>query len=393
MIQAPIQTVGSHPNTAALMHVLAAQGVIAPHTGKPLSEALILGVGGGLGAGYILFEFKRQDSAGIVTGFRNRWNYAAEHLTTLCERLGTNPTMQETASAKAAAANLNAAVERGVPFIAWVDKAHLPYQQHPESLQGYGSHVVGVYGMEGDNVVVDDVAHGLFRVPAEIFAAGRARIGSDKNRLLLVDAPQQMDLPAAVTSGIQDHVEHLGRDSESFALPVYKKWAKLLTDTKNKKGWQVVFKTRRGLYKTLRSVFEHITLDGTDGSALRGMYADFLDEAAVILNKPALQDVSAQYRAVAARWVEFAEAALPDSVPAFVETKTLMRQRYALYRTQKLDERRAVMDRLAGLETEYFQNFPMNAPDVSDLFVTLQTKLNAIYDGEVQALAALSSAI
>ena len=48
---------GQHPETAGYKNILAYQGVKAPHTGKPFSEAMLLGIGGGLGAGYILWEF------------------------------------------------------------------------------------------------------------------------------------------------------------------------------------------------------------------------------------------------------------------------------------------------------------------------------------------------
>ena len=47
-----------HPDTAAVANVLAHHGVVAGHTGEPLSEAMVLGIGGGLGAGYILWEFE-----------------------------------------------------------------------------------------------------------------------------------------------------------------------------------------------------------------------------------------------------------------------------------------------------------------------------------------------
>src|SRR5512134_1185588 len=49
---------GLHPETATLANVLANQGVVSGLTGEPLTEAAILGIGGGLGAGYILWEFK-----------------------------------------------------------------------------------------------------------------------------------------------------------------------------------------------------------------------------------------------------------------------------------------------------------------------------------------------
>src|SRR5690606_8666641 len=117
---------------------------------------------------------------------------------------------------------------------------------------------------------------------------------------MLLEPSGQPDLRAAIRAGIADCVEHLGRDSESFSLPVYKKWAKMMTDTRNKKGWPVVFKDRKGLYITLRSVFEGIVLDDTEGAGLRLLYADFLDEAALLLDTPALSEAAARYRQAAA---------------------------------------------------------------------------------------------
>jgi hypothetical protein len=49
---------GVHPDTAALANVLANHGVAAERFNRPLSEAMLLGIGGGLGAGYILWQFK-----------------------------------------------------------------------------------------------------------------------------------------------------------------------------------------------------------------------------------------------------------------------------------------------------------------------------------------------
>src|SRR4029079_14473055 len=45
---------GLHPETATLANVLANQGVVSGLTGEPLTEAAILGIGGGLGSGHTL---------------------------------------------------------------------------------------------------------------------------------------------------------------------------------------------------------------------------------------------------------------------------------------------------------------------------------------------------
>lgn len=381
---------GKHTSTAALKNVLATQDVIAPHTGQPLTEAMLLGIGGGIGAGYILWEFKAHGSATIVQGFRNRWNYIPQHLTTLCERIGAPTIVQEAGGAKAAKANFQAAVDASKPFIAWADKASLPYQQLPESLKGYGIWLVGVYDVENDVVWVDDLGCCLYPVPLDIFTAARAVVPSDKSRIMRVDAPTQIDLESAINTGIADCVAYLSSGSESFALPVYKKWAKMLLDTKNKKGWPVVFAERQGLFDTLSSVYEGIRLDDTDGYGLRAMYADFLDEAAVV-NKPTLKQVAEQYRALAGLWVQFAESALPESVPALKEMRDALDRRYHLLHENKLDEMRVVSDQIASYRAHYNRDFPMRT-GVDDLFADLSQKLSAIYDAEIAALEALKNA-
>ncbi len=68
---------GLHPETATVANMLANFGVTSAITGQPLSEAAILGIGGGLGAGYILWEFKAHHSKIITLGFRDRWQYPA----------------------------------------------------------------------------------------------------------------------------------------------------------------------------------------------------------------------------------------------------------------------------------------------------------------------------
>ena len=66
---------GLHPGAATLANVLANQGIVSGLTGEPLTEAAILGIGGGLGAGYILWEFKGHGGRILTLGFRNQRQY------------------------------------------------------------------------------------------------------------------------------------------------------------------------------------------------------------------------------------------------------------------------------------------------------------------------------
>ena len=111
---------GLHPETATLANVLANQGVVSGVTGEPLTEAAILGIGGGLGAGYILSEFERHGAPILTLGFRNQWQYPSIPGWTgkTLDRLGIEPDLHETGGAKGAREALDARLDAGVPVIA-----------------------------------------------------------------------------------------------------------------------------------------------------------------------------------------------------------------------------------------------------------------------------------
>jgi hypothetical protein len=385
---------GEHPETAAAKNLLAARGFRAPHTDQPYSEAMLLGIGGGLGAGYILWEFKQHASATMVLGLHHNWNYPVTYFSNICERVGARPVIKETGGRQAAAAHLAEILAQGLPAIAWIHRAYLPYTHIQDEFECANPFVV-VYGIGESDVLLDDRSRKPFRVDQEAFAAARARIGSYKNRLLTVEPPTGADLEAAILAGIRDCVEYLGRPSDSFALPAIQKWGKLTTDPKNKKGWPTVFRDRTGLYDTLRSMYEGVALMG-GGNGLRGLYADFLDEAGPLVARPALREVAAQYRALAAQWAGLAHAALPDDIAALRETRELLRRRHDLLTAEGGEGEpaaRALSGRLAALRSEANAQFPMGEAEVRDLFSELQERLLAIYEGEKRALAGLGNAV
>jgi hypothetical protein len=260
---------GEHPETATIKNALASLGVKAPHTGKSFTEAMLLGIAGGLGIGYILWEFKKYASAILVMAFQNKWNYPLKFTANLCNRLGIKPVFKETSGTAAAEKHLKEALENGTPAIAWVDQFHLPYMHLPETLNGCMGWIVTAYGLDEaeDKVLIDDLSKKPLTISREEFAKARARIPSYKNRLLLLGAPHAIALENAIIDGIRDCVNYLGAKSDTFALPAIAKWAKLMTDTKNPKGWPVVFRKRNGLYSTLTSIYEGIAHRGSDGAA------------------------------------------------------------------------------------------------------------------------------
>ncbi|HLU11730.1 MAG TPA: DUF4872 domain-containing protein, partial [Oceanobacillus sp.] len=179
----------------------------------------------------------------------------------------------------------------------------------------------------------------------------------------------------------------------SFSLPTFRKWGKVMTDRKNAKGWHVVFADRRGLYGALKSIYEGIELIDTGGGGLRGLYADFLDEAAAIVNRPALREVAAEYRSLAARWSALANSALPDNVEPLRETRQLMRQKHDLLMAKgAAAETQPLTEKLEALFGQYNRAFPMSDAEIDQLFSTLGEQLLALYEAETAALASLKNA-
>jgi hypothetical protein len=378
---------GVHPETASIKNILAYHGVTAPHTGIPFDEAMILGIGGGLGATYMLWEFEKHGYPSLVIGFRNKLNYPVKFLENLCARLGATTEVLETAGKKKAAANLEAALAAGNPAITWLDLGGAPYYLHFLSVG-----VVVVYGLDVDEARLDNLATKPYRIPTNLLVEARAKVPSFKNRVMRVHPGGDYDLEQAVRQGLDDCVLYLGAKSDSFALPALRKWARHMTNAKNKKGWPKVHHGGHGLYGSLRTVYEGIMHIGTDGGGLRGLYADFLDEAGDLLGIDDFKTTAEHYRALHTRWHNLAQAALPDQVAAFKTTKELLDQRAEILKTSSSDGLEAITpinDKLYAIKGELNDDFPLNEAETHDLFADIQSHLEGIYQAEMEALGAL----
>lgn len=336
---------GLDGDTAALAAVLANLGVVAPHTGEPLTEAMILGVGGGLGAGYILWEFgdEHRRPRVLTLGFRRLWQYPDRWARETAERLGLHAEVHETGGRRAAAAALDAQLDRGLPAIVWVDAYALGLHGEPDWLDGYGSPPVVVASRDGDGYVVDDRSPRTAIVSADRLAAARARVGSYRNRLIAIDPGRvDLDLAPAVEAGLHAQVEHLSAASDSFSLPAWRKWSRMTTDPRAPKGWPSVFADGRGV----ASLRASIVAGAGRGGHLRGAYADFLDEAAELVGRERLRAAAAGWREAARRWDAVVDAALPpgDELRIAIETGDPGRWDLQTRRDAEPDEPPAVGD-------------------------------------------------
>ncbi len=384
---------GIHPETATLANALAYQSATAPHTGKPWSEEMLFGIGGGIGIGYILWEFKSQAHAILTMGFQHRWNYPREFVGALLDRIDARHRFLETGGAKTAQANLETVLAEGYPAICWVDQALLPYLHVPADYHGCFGWIVTIYGIDAIArvVLVDDLSKKPFLISIDQLTKARTKIGSYKSRILTVDAPRNVRLEPAVRAGIQDCTSQLLSGSDTFGLDALAKWARLITDKKDKKGWPVVFPDGKGLYGALVSLHDAICHQGTDGSGLRGMYADFLSEAAKAFEDQNLAALARKYRSVAKRWSRLAETAL--SPETFAETHDLIEKKNVILRTKGQEgvaRLQTYSARLEALRVRHNDQCPLDAKKRGALLESLRGQLEEIYEAEKNAARSLA---
>ncbi len=221
---------GRHWETGSVHNVLAYRGVKAPHTGKPLSEALLLGISGGLLMGYFNFAYEGYDPhIAILT--RNTF----DPLETLLVRLGTVQYVRQTTNAARAVKNLVEALENGEPAIVWADAFLLPYNGLSYDRGMWAANPIVIYGYdEADRVWIADRAQvALSITPAEL-AAARSRVKKDRFKLLTIDPPNLDKLPIAVQQGIWDCLKRyveapVASARNSFGFAAFQRWADALT--------------------------------------------------------------------------------------------------------------------------------------------------------------------
>ncbi|OGT28811.1 MAG: hypothetical protein A2Z17_01390, partial [Gammaproteobacteria bacterium RBG_16_66_13] len=318
-----------------------------------------------------------------------------QFLQTICERLGANARALHPTTPAAADKALAQALEVGLPAIAWLDLSGPPYA-FPQTAD-YLTNVV--FRITPDEVYVAGRSRRGLALSREAFAQARQSMGVPKARLLVVEPPPRMaSLAPAVRQGIRDSLRQMkegvdiGKFRGNFGLQALLKWADLLTDPRDPKGWPRFFPRGRDLLNALVAVFSQIELRGRGGGAFRGLYADFLVESAGWLKKPALAEVADTYRKAARAWSALAEAALPDSDSGLGTLRGIIREREdALQKDGRdgLERARALVPKERALRRKLETSFPLDAAAVGDLLADLGRRVRSIHEIEREAVTAL----
>jgi hypothetical protein len=392
--QRPDQLQGRHPDTAALTRLLAALGVTDP-AGRPLRESTVLGLAGGIGVAYFVFEY--QDLTSFFLGGRiNPYVLGQDATEAALTRLGVPVQVRRTSGPAAAERQLRTALDQGRPVIATVDVARLQYRAAPAELRGMTPQDVLVELGDGEPVLWD-----LAPVPIPVtwaeLAEARAGVRSVKHRLVVAETPSgPVDLAGAAAAGIADTCAGmLDPPMRNFGLPGLEKWADLLTGTRDAKGWPRLLAAPGRQFRFLTWLFDWVETSGTGGGCFRGMYAEFLEEAAGPLDRPELARLAGGYRELAAAWTELADAAVAGAGPLTRAAELLTARRRLLEErgAAAAAELAAIQVELAALASETADRQPLDDPAVAALLADLRDRVLQLEAGEKAAVTALRAAV
>jgi len=393
---------GRHWETGSVHNHLAYRGALAPHTGKPYTEALLFGVSGGAAMGYFSFAYAGYDPmARILT--RNTF----DPLERMLARLGVAQDVLQTTNPAKGKKNLLDLLDAGLPPIAWADTFMLPYNALPKDPGMWAMFPLVVYGYnEADGTAwVADRSRAPLAVSTQVLDEARARVKKDKFRLITLSPPDPRKLKSAVRQGILDCIRLFTEKPpkgarDNFGLAAFQRWEDVLVRPKARESWQRVFPPGEKLYAGLCSAFNDIRIFGKDegetSAADRGLYADFLDEASLLLGIQALEEIAALFRQSAHKWLALSEALLPDTIEPLGETRRLMLKKHSLFLaqgSQAQDEIGKINNRLDEIKVQLQTDFPLDESLAGKLLETVREHVLHVHDLELEAVEGLQEVV
>lgn len=274
------------------------------HSGHPLSEDILLGLGAGMG--FIYWNMKMDAGNYVFIGGRSNKTYFDD----LSERTGVKIAEKSTASAKRAESTLIEKLAEREPVMLFGDMGYLPWFALPKDYH-FGGHTFVVCGFDGKNTVLasdmDQKAPGLkkgFYYPVTLEKLTQARSSPykpfpPKNTYL------EFDFEGFHSPTPEDFISSIKQTVETQLYPPIKNiGVKGLRHTATEiLRWPQVFKDR-DLRMTLFSLYIYIEIGGTGGGCFRYMYSRYLREAAKITGNKAFEEASVMFHQAGEKFTE-----------------------------------------------------------------------------------------
>jgi hypothetical protein len=267
------------------------------HYGLPVSEPLAFGIGSGLFFAHLPFV-----KVNGVPGTTYRI-YPGQIFSNVCKRLGITYRSEKFSSAQKGMQRLSENIERGTPTGCQVSVFYLPFL--PEVFRfHFNAHNLIVYGQEKNIFHISDpVMEEVVQIEAEDLQKARYAKGypEPKGKMYYIEkAPPQADLETAIQKGIKQTVFFM----KSPPIPWFGVNAISFLSKQIKKYPEKLESRKATLY--LGNIIRMQEEIGTGGAGFRFLYAAFLQEAAQITNRPALNELSQEMTQIGDLWRNFA---------------------------------------------------------------------------------------
>jgi hypothetical protein len=299
---------GQHHDSTLLAHMLRQRG-------QSYTEAMLCGLGGGIGFMYAVFEYKGLPPMLTIVAQHHPEPWAPAAL----DRLGCPYRISHSTSTAAALGALRKELDGGNPV--WCTIA----RSHAASGIDADPYPVVVAGRDGTTLYLDDVAASPRATDEAAFGAAWSAHRKGRHERLTVTGTATVELTDAIRAAIATTVAHLtgpvlgNAFDGNFGFSGMARLAEQLRDRRTKTGWLRRFGTPQTLGIGLARLAECLEVSYTAPAATRPLYADFLDEAGSLVRDAALAEAAQLFRASGALWSTVASRALEVMPPAYVE--------------------------------------------------------------------------
>ncbi|GII00590.1 BtrH N-terminal domain-containing protein [Planobispora takensis] len=388
--------------TTALRHVLAARDAGDPaHAAAPSpqdppgghheasllhrllpahSEAMLAGLGGGVGFMYAIFEYKGHHPMLTIVARAHPDPVIPKAL----GRAGVPHEVRQTGSARVAERGLRETAGAGRAAICRVARFSLPWRPgypFPDPLE------VVVTGVDGDGVSVLDAREEPERLPLEEFMTAWSALRKDRHHLISITGTAGADPAKAVREAIAETAARmtgpvLGTSFDvNFGLSGMNRLAGQLGDASGRTGWRRRFADPRAFFGAMTRLHECLETEYTAPGATRPLYARFLEESADLLGGTACGEAAALYREAGGLWSRIAALAAEP----FPRYRELAEEKAELL----LTEGAPAADRLREIAAADAYEGPLGEDDRTGLLAELADLAARVVRTEEEAVAAL----
>jgi hypothetical protein len=265
------------------------------HHGLKISEPLVFGISSGLFFGYMktpMLEFPTFFLRSRPGTIRSKFG----------KRTGISFVTRKYSNPEKAEQELDNLLEKGQPVGVQVDFFYMDYFPAWHRIH-INVHFLVVIGRKEDKYLVSDSYHPVVaEIGREELRKGRFAGGSMAPKGFMwypVHVPSELDLKIPVYKGLKNTVFNmLGIPLPFLGVKGIRRFGEKISE------WPRYARDTDQLAHEIFRINVLLEDQGTGGGGFRFMYASFLREAAIILDKPQLVDFSKQMMAIGDRWRE-----------------------------------------------------------------------------------------